>query len=127
MRVRTVINVAHWLLTAVLLIFIWLNYQPDPRAGDTVQSMRQISHGLWLYTTQNNDGGATVPIVYRYYLRDAEGVDARQLHADIPFLTGAGAISAIAVDGDKLHVDYSGKVYGIERKAGRYFLTYLIK
>ena len=78
MRARTVINAAHWLSTAALAVFVWLNYHPDPRAGDTLQSVRQVAPGAWLYTIQNSEGGATVPTVYRYYLRSADGAAAKR-------------------------------------------------
>lgn len=127
MRARTVINVVHWVLTAALAVFVWLNYQPDPRTGDSLQSVRQVSPGVWLYTTQNSEGGATVPTVYRYYLRSADGATVQQLHGDTPFLTGGGTISAITIDGDAVRVDYSGKVYDIEQHAGPYFITYSLR
>lgn len=127
MRARTVINAAHWLLTAALAVFVWLNYQPDPRTGDTLQSVRQVSPSAWLYTTQNSEGGATVPTVYRYYLRSADGATVQQLHGDFPFLTGSGTVSAIIVDGNAVRVDYSGKVYSIEQHAGQYVLTYNLR
>lgn len=127
MRARTVINAAHWLLTVLLAIFAWLSYQPDPRAGDTLQSVRQVAPGTWLYTTQNSEGGATVPTVYRYYLRNVDGASVQQLYDDFPFLTGSGTLSAIAVDGDTVRVDYSGRVYSIEQHASRYFLTYSLR
>lgn len=127
MRVRTVINGIHWLITVMLLAFVWFTHQPDSRADDSLQSVRQVSEGLWLYTTQNNDGGATVPTVFRYYFYDASGADVKALNAEFPFLTGGGTISSVAVDGDRIHVDYSGKVYGIENKSGPYSLSYSIK
>ncbi len=43
------INAAHWLLTVLLAIFAWLSYQPDPRAGDTLQSVRLLAPGTWLH------------------------------------------------------------------------------
>ncbi|HAU5563106.1 TPA: hypothetical protein JD264_04755 [Serratia fonticola] len=126
MRARTVINGIHWLLTIMLLAFVWLTYQPDPRANDSLQSVRQVSAELWLYTTQNNDGGATVPTVFRYYFHNTGGADVEALNAEFPFLTGGGTISSVAVDGDRIHVDYSGKVYGMENKSGPYSLSYSI-
>jgi len=113
--------------TSALAVFVWLNYHPDPRAGDTLQSVRQVAPGAWLYTTLNSEGGAKVPTVYRYYLRSADGANVQQLNADFPFLTGGGTKSAIAVDGDAVRVDYSGKVYSIEQHAGRYFMTYSLR
>lgn len=127
MRVRTVINAIHCLLTAALAVFAWLSYQPDPRTGDTLQSVRQINPETWLYTTQNNDGNATVPTIYRYYLRSVGNADVKQLRDNVPFLTGSGTISAISVDSDTVNVSYSGKVYGIEQHTGGYFLTYSLK
>ena len=127
LRARTVINGIHWLITVMLLAFVWFTHQPDPRADDSLQSVRQVSAGLWLYTTQNNDGGATVPTVFRYYFHDASGADVKELNGEFPFLSGGGTISSVAVDGDKIHVDYSGKIYGIENKSGPYSLSYSIK
>ncbi|SFF07724.1 hypothetical protein UYSO10_4124 [Kosakonia radicincitans] len=51
----------------------------------------------------------------------------QQLYGDFPFLTGSGTLAAIAVDGDTVRVDYSGRVYSIEQHAGRYFLTYSLR
>lgn len=121
------INAAHWLLTVLLVIFAWLSYQPDPRAGDTLQSVRLLAPGIWLYTTKNSEGRATVPTVYRYYLRNADGASVQQLYGDFSFLTGSGALSALAVDGATVRIDYSGRVYSIEQHAGRYFLTYSLR
>ncbi|QOV62545.1 hypothetical protein [Kosakonia pseudosacchari] len=121
------INAAHWLLTVLLVIFAWLSYQPDPRAGDTLQSVRLLAPGTWLYTTQNSEGGATAPTVHRYYLRNADGASVQQLYGDFSFLTGSGSLSAIAVDGATVRIDYSGRVYSIEKYAGRYFLTYSLR
>ena len=98
MRIKMVINNVHWVVTVLLL-----------------------------YTTKNNDGGATVPIVFRYYLRTAAGADIQQLRGDILFLSGTGSISSVKVDGGNVDIEYSGQVYGIERKTGRYFLRYIIK
>ncbi|WBU50911.1 hypothetical protein PF050_08365 [Kosakonia pseudosacchari] len=121
------INAAHWLLTVLLAIFAWLSYQPDPRAGDTLQSVRLLAPGTWLYTTQNSEGGGTVPTVHRYYLRNADGASVQQLYGDFSFLTGSGSLSAIAVDGATVRIDYSGRVYSIEQHAGRDFLTYSLR
>jgi hypothetical protein len=127
MRARTVINVIHWLITIMLLAFVWFTHQPDPRTEDSLQSVRQVSAGLWLYITQNNDGGATVPTVLRYYFHNTGGADVKELNAEFPFLSGGGTISSVEVDGDKIHVDYSGKIYGIENKSGPYSLSYSIR
>ena len=126
MRVKTVINYAHWVLTIMLLAFFWLNHHPDPRAGDHLQNIRKINSGLWLYSTQNNDGGATVATVFRYYLLDKDGAGMQQLRDTLPFITGKGSISSVKVDGEHVYINYSGEVYSIERKTGRYFLSYMI-
>ncbi len=127
MRISTAINVLHWLLTAALAAFIWLNYQPDPRASDRLQNVRQVSPAMWLYTTENSDGGTTVPSVFRYYLRDTADADMHQLIAATPFLTGTGSISAITIEGDRVNIDFSGKVYGIEQRVDGYSLSYSIR
>ncbi|WP_176519642.1 hypothetical protein [Kosakonia pseudosacchari] len=51
----------------------------------------------------------------------------QQLYGDFSFLTGSGSLSAIAVDGATVRIDYSGRVYSIEKYAGRYFLTYSLR
>lgn len=72
MPFKTAIRWTHRLVTVSLLIlvigFFWLNHQPNPRNNDELQRVYKLSDSVWLYMTVNNQGGATVPTIYRYYL-----------------------------------------------------------
>jgi len=72
MPFNTAIKWTHRLITLFLLLlvagFIWLNHQPDPRNSDELQRVYKLSDSVWLYMTVNNQGGATVPTLHRYYL-----------------------------------------------------------
>ncbi|MCC3263744.1 hypothetical protein LLE87_36845, partial [Paenibacillus polymyxa] len=69
---KTAIKWIHRLVTVSLLAlvigFLWLNQQPNQRNSDELQRVYKLSDSVWLYMTMNNQGGATVPIIYRYYL-----------------------------------------------------------
>lgn len=121
MRVSAAFKVLHGLVTIVLLVvvigFVWLT-GGDEKADDVYQGSHQVSQDLWLYTTKNSSGNATVPIVYRYYLSQQLSGSPEQitkvLHDRMPFLTGTGSVSAITRDGDSVAVAYSGRVYSLD-------------
>lgn len=117
MPFRAAIKVIHYITTVCLLIlvcdFLLLNRQDD--SPDVLKHKRQISGTQWLYITEHNVGGATVPIIYRYYLHDKiEGSDpfiAKQLRETEPLISGNGLISDIQIDNkNRLNVTYTGKV-----------------
>jgi len=126
MLTSTAFNWLHRLVTLLLLAivtgFIWLNSIPDYRSDDVLQDSHQITDRLWLYTTRNESGGATVPIIYRYFLSNQlkgnSKAQAEQLKQQMPFLQGYGSISAITQEeGDKIHIIYSGNVLSLDRTA----------
>ncbi|MFD1803700.1 hypothetical protein ACFSFZ_16090 [Mixta tenebrionis] len=124
MPASAVFKVLHALVTVALLVvvigFVWLT-GGDAKADDVYQGSHQVSPDLWLYTTKNSSGNATVPIVYRYYLSQQLSGSPDQitkvLHDQMPFLTGTGSISAITRDGDRVAVAYSGRVYSLDPTA----------
>lgn len=110
MRASTAFNRVFSFVTlvvvAIVVIFIWLNSCPDYRSSDVLQNSYQINDRLWLYTTRNSSGGATVPVIYRYFLSgELSGnseAQTKQLIQQTPFLIGNGSISAItASEGNK--------------------------
>ena len=69
--------------------------------------------------TVNNQGGATVPTIYRYYLSgEIAGKDIdiiHQLAMKNPVIEGTGTITAASLDTNgEVKITYSGKVISIE-------------
>ncbi|MBV4413648.1 hypothetical protein J0B02_12580 [Enterobacteriaceae bacterium YMB-R22] len=95
--------------------FIVINYSDDNRKNDTLQHRYEINSGLWLYITENSNGGATVPVIYRYYLSSRlQGSDndiTNQLLTLTPFLAGYGSISDVKIlSTDKIKISYNGRI-----------------
>ncbi|PKB89586.1 hypothetical protein A8A01_13565 [Ewingella americana] len=67
---KTAIKLGHYFLTAYLLVMVGgyylLNQQDD--TPDTLITVSQLNSDHWLYMTERNTGGATVPITHRYYI-----------------------------------------------------------
>ncbi len=115
----------HRLLTVVLLMVVigyaWLNLSPS-KPIHPLKRTYQVNQSTWLYMTEQNSGGATVPVAWRYYLSSqlsGDDVDiARQLSTATPLVVGYGTITDIQVD-DKnvISVTYSGKVLSISDDA----------
>lgn len=117
MPFRTAIKVLHCTTTVCLLIlvggFLLLNQKDD--SPDILKDSKLISNGHWLYMTEHNVGGATVPITYRYYvhnkIKGSDQVIVRQLRETEPLITGMGSISDIQMDNNnRLKVTYAGRV-----------------
>lgn len=123
MPFKTAIKWIHRLVTVSLLVlvigFLWLNYQPNQRNSDELQRIYELSDSVWLYMTVNNQGGATVPTIYRYYLSEkitGKDIDIiHQLAMKHPVIEGTGTITAASIDtnGD-VNIAYSGKIISIE-------------
>ena len=134
MPFKTVIKWIHRFVTLALLIlvigFMWLNHQPDPRKGDELQRSYKLSDSVWLYMTVNDKGGATVPIVYRYYLSKeirGENMDIiRELATRNPVLEGTGTITeaSIGINGE-VNISYSGKVFSVQKDISNLRFTVL--
>ena len=124
MPFRTAIKWLHRLVTVTLLIvvagFVWLNHQPDPRGGDVLQRTYKLSDSVWLYMTVNDQGGATVPTIYRYYLSHeiaAKDTDViQQLATKQPILEGTGSITEAFIDKNgEVSIAYSGQVFSVQQ------------
>ncbi|TCL48687.1 hypothetical protein EDC47_107207 [Raoultella planticola] len=123
MPFRTVIRWLHRLVTLALLVliigFVWLNHQPDPRNSDELQHVYKLSDNVWLYMTVNNQGGATVPTIYRYYLsHEIAGNDTeiiQQLTQKSPVIEGTGSLTSAGIDKNgAVNLSYSGKVISVQ-------------
>ncbi|MCK6907120.1 MULTISPECIES: hypothetical protein [Enterobacter] len=106
-------------LLALVIGFMWINHHPNQRNNDALQRVYKLSDSVWLYMTVNNQGGATVPTIYRYYLSEkitGKDIDIiHQLAMKHPVIEGTGTITAASIDtnGD-VNIAYSGKVISIE-------------
>lgn len=123
MPFKTATKWIHSLVTLSLLIlvigFVWLNHQPNQRNHDELQRVYKLSDSVWLYMTVNNQGGTTVPPIYRYYLSGAlAGKDTdiiHQLAMKYPVIEGTGTITSASIDtSGEVKIAYSGKVISIE-------------
>ncbi|MCT4716309.1 hypothetical protein MUA01_15205 [Enterobacteriaceae bacterium H18W14] len=124
MQFRTAIKWLHGLTTLTLLIivagFLYLN-SSQSESPDILKRSSQVNENTWLYMTEQNGGGATVSLIYRYYLSpkiDGSDVEiAMKLSTQEPLIVGAGTITDIRVDeNNKINVKYSGKVFSITDK-----------
>ncbi|PTM33717.1 hypothetical protein DA103_21785 [Enterobacter cloacae] len=123
MPFKTAIKWIHRLVTVSLLAlvigFLWLNHQPSQQKSDELQHVYKLSDSVWLYMTVNNQGGATVPTIYRYYLSgEISGNDAdviHQLAMKHPVIEGTGTITTASMDTNgEVKITYSGKVISIQ-------------
>lgn len=126
MIIRTVIKVLHCIVTASLLVmvvmFFWIDHQDS--SPDELKSVTQINGDRWLYMTERDNGGATVPITYRYYIHSKmSGSDqevVKQLSQLEPLISGMGNITDIQSDKDnRINVSYSGRVIALSSDANR--------
>ena len=106
-------------LLALVIGFLWLNHQPSQQKSDELQRVYKLSDSVWLYMTVNNQGGATVPTIYRYYLSgEISGNDAdviHQLAMKHPVIEGTGTITSASIDNNgEVKITYSGKVISIQ-------------
>lgn len=134
MPFKTAIRWIHRFVTLALLIlvlgFIWLNHQPDPRKGDELQRIYKLSDSVWLYMTVNDKGGATVPIVYRYYLsKEIPGKKReiiRELATHVPFLEGTGTITDASIGSNgQVNIAYSGQIFSLQKDISNLRFTIL--
>lgn len=123
MPFKTAIKWIHHLVTVSLLVlvigFLWLNHQPNQRNSDELQRVYKLSDSVWLYMTVNNQGGTTVPTIYRYYLSGpltGKNTDIiHQLAMKYPVIEGTGTITSASIDtSGEVNIAYSGKVISIE-------------
>ena len=126
MRFRAAIKLGHYFLTAYLIVMVggyYLLNQSDD-TPDTLKSVSQLNNDYWLYMTERNAGGATVPITYQYYLEPKMmGSDmdiAKQLRGQEPLISGMGTIIDIHIDEkNRLTVSYRGRLISMASGADR--------
>ncbi|WP_435947455.1 hypothetical protein [Dryocola sp. BD586] len=125
MPFRTAIKWLHGLTTLTLLIivagFLYLN-SSRTESPDFLKRASPVSENTWLYMTEQNSGGATVSLIYRYYLSpELKGSDAdiaMKLSTQQPLIVGTGTITDIRIDENNIiNVGYSGKVFSITDRA----------
>ncbi|MEB6381336.1 hypothetical protein MXM41_20740 [Leclercia adecarboxylata] len=134
MPFKTAIKWIHRFVTLTLFIlvlgFMWLNHQPDPQKGDELQRIYKLSDSVWLYMTVNDKGGATVPIVYRYYLsKEIPGKNREIIHAlatHVPFLEGTGTITNASIGSNgEVNISYSGQIFSVQKDISNLRFTIL--
>lgn len=121
MQFKAAIKLGHYFLTAYLLVMVGgyylLNQQDD--TPDELRTVSQLNSDHWLYMTERNIGGATVPITYRYYVHEKINASdqeiAKQLRELDPLISGMGEIKDIQINNDnRLTVSYSGRFITID-------------
>jgi len=126
MPFKMVIRWLHRFVTLALFLllmgFWWLNQSGDNPAGDKLLRTQKINDHMWLYLTESQSGGATVPFHYRYYLAgDLKGSNSeivKNLAESFPFISGSGTIADISTSADnRVMVTYSGNVFSLNNTA----------
>lgn len=126
MPFKMVIKWLHRFATLALLLLVvcfwWLNQSGDNPAGDDLLRTQKINDHMWLYMTESQSGGTTVPFHYRYYLAgDLKGSNSeivKSLAEGFPFISGSGTIADVSTSTDnRVTVKYSGNVFSLSNTA----------
>lgn len=119
MRKSTVISAA---IIAGLIVFAALYFSPvgKPTAPNvTIAAVQPIGNDLYLYVTQINNGGATVPMTYRYYI--GEEIDLRsidiQLSHEEPFIVSNSDRFTWGDASGEVTVNVTGRLYDFKSSA----------
>lgn len=122
MQIGMVTRWAHRLLTAILLVIVvglagyW--YTTRDTYDDKLYSKKQLTDDIWLYITEYQNAGATDTDVYRYYLnRSLDGDPIKVLGQSAPILTADRADATIRGEGNRITINFSGKVYSFTNSA----------
>lgn len=122
MQLGMVTKWAHRLLTAILLVIVvglagyW--YATRDIYDDKLYSKKQLTDDIWLYITEYQNAGATDTDVYRYYLnRSLDGDPINVLSQSAPILTADRADATIRGEGNRITINFSGKVYSFTNSA----------
>lgn len=121
----TVIKRFHFILTLVLIIIIGLLVigNESSRDNDVLKRSQIINQSSWLYMTEYSAGGATVPVIYRYYLTSKITGNEQQILNKLktlePLIEGVGSIRSINISANG-HVTFgwSGKIVSVSSKVG---------
>lgn len=118
MQIGMVTKWAHRLLTAILLVMVvglagyW--YATRDTYDDKLYSKKQLTDEIWLYVTEYQNAGATDTDVYRYYLNGSlDGDPINVLSQSTPVLTADRADATIRGEGNRVTINFSGKVYSL--------------
>lgn len=108
------------LTLVIIVVVLWQSHSDTFRDQDQFQNGHRINDYLWLYSTKNDSGGATVSVIYRYFLSPPLHGTPQQimkvLRQESPFLEGDGSISSIKEVGrDKMQIIYSGNVVSLDK------------
>lgn len=126
MPFRMAIKWLHRVVTLTLLLLVigfwWLSHSEDDPAGDKLLRTQKINDHMWLYMTESQSGGATVPFHYRYYLagelKGNNGDVVKSLAEGFPFISGSGTIVDISTGANnRVNVTYSGNVLSLSNAA----------
>jgi preprotein translocase subunit SecG len=122
----TVIKRFHFILTLLLLVIIIFLVigNENPHSNDVLKRSQKINQSFWLYMTEYNAGGATVPVVYRYYLTSEITGDDQQILKKLktlePLIEGVGSIHSINIASDgNVTFGWSGKIVAVSNKVGK--------
>ncbi|WP_343554148.1 hypothetical protein [Pantoea sp.] len=121
-----VIKILHCVITLFLLIIvIFLIIKPeDFRDKSVLKRSQKINSSNWLYMTEYSAGGATVPIIYRYYLTSEVSGNDKQIVEKLntlePLIEGAGSVRSLNIsDNGKVTFSWSGKVFSVSSKISK--------
>lgn len=116
MRSRRGIKWVVWSLFAVCLVQTLYIYMSAPGRPDPVKitSVTNVGHGGAIYEVLYDSGGATVPIVYRYFLMNLQPGDEEALQKvkkTAPFLVTKSSAAVREVLDDRVKLKVDGVVY----------------
>lgn len=98
-------------LGQALYIYLAAPGRPEPTR---VVSVTEVGEGGAVYELLYDSGGATVPVVYRYFLMALQSSDAEALHESkrsTPFLVTKSSKAVREVSGDHVKLKVSGTIY----------------
>ena len=117
MRSRRGIKWIFWSLFAVCLVQALYIYMSAPGRPDPVKitSVTNVGHGGAIYEVLYDSGGATVPVVYRYFLMNLQPGDEEALQEakkTAPFLVTKSSAAVREVLDDRVKLKVDGVIYG---------------
>ena len=130
MPFKMAIKWLHRFMTLALLLLVtgwWLfNRGGDDPVRDALLRTQKINDHMWLYMTESQSGGATVPFHYRYYLagelKGSNSEIVKYLANGFPFISGSGTIADISTRPDnRVNITYSGNVFSLSNSVSYNF------
>jgi hypothetical protein len=110
----TRVGIAIALLVAVVAIGLWLSSFASKDDKYSIALTKEIRRDLYLYIIRNEDGGATVPYLYRYYFWN-ENINFSEIsvmmNRQAPFLIADNDSAEIHPDGDVISIIFNGRIF----------------